>query len=489
MGNKALLSPYLALFQPSEYTNDIIPHSNINNIQSPAKNQIPSSSKKFNGKSLWDRLPAETRNSIIEFCDPLTQFLHSYGLYALDAIQKLADTTKRQLQNDIWRSSLDIKWCGNFQSLPGVFTPDNEAEWYRLVNEKSLWKRVFKPIASRLWNRSTIITSMQSIAQNIVMRHAWVDMLGADLVVWAKNQYNRNMVIESGHYNLMRQIEMHTNLSQESWKKASLLFAKEGQVDALEYLLLRKAGGDNVISQMTLSLAAQHGHLDTFKLLYREKQMLNFSTHAIVKAACKAAAGGHLHIIQYLIRMKIHFSNVRILDSAAAGGHLKLVKYLHENRLARCSENAIDLAAANGHLHVVKYLHQAQCQCTTEAMDSAASEGHFGVVQFLHEYRDEGCTTNAIDSSATNGNLKIVRFLNDYRNEGFTRKALYGAAENGFNEVVVYLTTNGRCGFGWDELKEARNLAYANGHHRTAKYLESHLWGCVKETKESVEVF
>lgn len=80
------------------------------------------------------------------------------------------------------------------------------------------------------------------------------------------------------------------------------------------------------------------------------------------------------------------------MDKAAAGGHLDVLQWLHENRHEGCSIRAMNHASLHGHLHVVRWLHENRREgCTNNAMDNAAKNGHLDIVKFLHENRKEGC--------------------------------------------------------------------------------------------------
>ncbi|EQC28730.1 hypothetical protein SDRG_13604 [Saprolegnia diclina VS20] len=156
----------------------------------------------------------------------------------------------------------------------------------------------------------------------------------------------------------------------------------------------------------------------------------------------------------------------RILDDVAG---LSLVQTLHE-RGFECSTAAMDKAAAKGHLEVVQFLHTHRSEgCTVRAMDNAASNGHLEVVQFLHTHRSEGCTVKALDGAIASGHLDVVRFLIEHRSEGASLNILDVAAGYGHLEVVQYLDGLGSFGC----TVNAVDSAAIHGHLDLTTYLLS----------------
>eukprot|EP01133_Synstelium_polycarpum_P016672 gene16672-19813_t len=76
----------------------------------------------------------------------------------------------------------------------------------------------------------------------------------------------------------------------------------------------------------------------------------------------------------------------------------------------------MDRAAAHGHLAVVQYLHEQRTEgCTPNAMNLAAGSGHLDVVMFLHQHRSEGCTFRAFIEAAWYDCEPVCHFLSDVR--------------------------------------------------------------------------
>jgi hypothetical protein len=73
------------------------------------------------------------------------------------------------------------------------------------------------------------------------------------------------------------------------------------------------------------------------------------------------AANGHFHVLEWLNKNNIYLSgstwwtwSMPAVDRAAANGHLDVVQCLYSHRRKGCSTDAMDGAAANGHLDVIQ---------------------------------------------------------------------------------------------------------------------------------------
>ncbi|RLN47122.1 hypothetical protein BBJ28_00016617 [Nothophytophthora sp. Chile5] len=126
----------------------------------------------------------------------------------------------------------------------------------------------------------------------------------------------------------------------------------------------------------------------------------------------RAAAKGHLDVVQWLLANGLNTCTTAAMDGAAAAGHLEMVQWLHTSMQAECTPDAMDRAAVNGHLKIVQWLHTNRSEgCTTKAMNGAASSGHLEIVKWLHANRPEGCTSAAVENAVMNRHLRIVRWL------------------------------------------------------------------------------
>lgn len=198
----------------------------------------------------------------------------------------------------------------------------------------------------------------------------------------------------------------------------------------------------------------------------------------------RAAANGHLEVVQWLYRQGFRTANA--MDGAARNGHLHVLEWLHRNK-ATCTSSAIDAAAEHNHLSIVQWLHSNRSEgCTTDAMDAAARNGHREMVIWLHENRTEGCTANAMDGAAGSGYLQIVRWLHDNRLEGCTENAMDSAAGGGYLCVIQWLHKNRSEGCTF----KAMDNAAGYGHLKVVQWLHSHrLEGCTASAANFAAAF
>ncbi|KAF1326184.1 hypothetical protein FI667_g8652, partial [Globisporangium splendens] len=124
--------------------------------------------------------------------------------------------------------------------------------------------------------------------------------------------------------------------------------------------------------------AAANGHLHVMEWLRKHS-----TDGCSVMAIDSAAMNGHL-------------------TRAAWNGNLEMLMWLHQNyqleEPEETPESDFDKAAAGGFLHVVQWLHvnRSQDRCTKQAMDHADANGLLDMVQWLYENRSEGCTARAL---------------------------------------------------------------------------------------------
>jgi hypothetical protein len=155
----------------------------------------------------------------------------------------------------------------------------------------------------------------------------------------------------------------------------------------------------------------------------------------------KAAALNYLELLKAKAAegAEMKFST-KAIDRAAANGHLVVVQWLHTNRTEGCTTRAMDYASLKGHLEIVQYLNSVGKRCTKEAMDMASKYGHLAVVQWLHTNRLEGCTAMAMNQAARNGHIDIVKYLYETRKECCTILAYNNIPHN--TEIGKWLSAN-----------------------------------------------
>ncbi|KAJ7370124.1 hypothetical protein OS493_034053 [Desmophyllum pertusum] len=132
--------------------------------------------------------------------------------------------------------------------------------------------------------------------------------------------------------------------------------SQEGNIDVVKFLIrhkvnmLRTTGTNNTAVQ----LAAENGHLETVQTLKRVGGVLDdISLH-------HAAAGGHIHVVQYLLREGIKDSCIHNLPSCMISdqdSELKTTKVrFYDNRHLYLRETALHAAVGRGHLPVITSL-------------------------------------------------------------------------------------------------------------------------------------
>ena len=102
-------------------------------------------------------------------------------------------------------------------------------------------------------------------------------------------------------------------------------------------------------------------------------------------AMYKAAKGGHLEIVQYLIDEKGADDFNYAMKMAASKGRLEIVKYLLEKGAREVNDAMID-AAYRDHLDIVKYLIEKGADSFKAAMVFAARRNHHKVVEYLKQF-------------------------------------------------------------------------------------------------------
>ncbi|KAL2914764.1 hypothetical protein HK105_205695 [Polyrhizophydium stewartii] len=220
-----------------------------------------------------------------------------------------------------------------------------------------------------------------------------------------------------------------------------------------------------VLSPSLPLTAAAAGWRDLVERLHKMDPAADWMAGALDRAA----AEGHLAVVEFLHANRPEGCTQEAMDEAAVGGHLDVVMFLDRHRREGCTTAAMDGAAANGHLAIVKYLHEFRAEgCTTEAMDGAATNGQLAMVRWLHAHRAEGCTTKAVDGAAANGHLDVVQWLLNHRAEGGTQNGMDGAVVGGHVEVAQVLFGK----FGQRARARATTKAAQHGHFEMVRWLD-----------------
>lgn len=126
---------------------------------------------------------------------------------------------------------------------------------------------------------------------------------------------------------------------------------------------------------------------------------LDQSTRYTSARACKLLAG------------IIGSTRVSICD-VAADGHLAILKWYATETQCTPSAKTVARAAANGHLHIIEYLRQVGCPWDEDMVSAAAAAGHLNVFAYAVE---NGCnyTPYSFIVAAVNGRVNILQYAYD----------------------------------------------------------------------------
>jgi hypothetical protein len=162
-----------------------------------------------------------------------------------------------------------------------------------------------------------------------------------------------------------------------------------------------------------------------------------------------AAMGGHTHVLEWIKAMvcPLDRKDQRSPDSAAEHGCLPAMQWLVQN--GSCpDERTCQIAACGGHLHVLEWLVANNCPVDhTISMDVARS-GQLHVVQWLHTKGQ--LVSGVCEYAAERGQLHVLQWLKSVgcpcHGNLATRDATSAcslAAWNGHLEVLQWLIENG----------------------------------------------
>ncbi|KAJ3406455.1 hypothetical protein HDV05_006005 [Chytridiales sp. JEL 0842] len=412
---------------------------------------------------LWDRLPPEIHCRILDYSNPLTQYLHHHGLYAPESINLIRNRHKREkLETEVWICALEMDWDdGDLNQLPPCFTPARYSDWYSLVKTKSMYERLrrlewFSKVDYRLSRADGVYTYYYKAVLDIPMRNCWLEYLDNP---FKKAEKKVQEAASGGHLKYFLHL-LPDVCFEACWDVLAISVVEAGLLEDVKYVIQRRAG---LLSSSITDAAASTGNRELFDMLC---QLQPCTWRAIT---C-AAQAGDLELLQHLSTLRTPYPRCA-MQNAIINGHLSIVRYLHEQcHDDVCSTISMNFAAREGHLEILKYLHEnCEVGCTTIPMDLAAANGHIDTVIFLHENCSEGCTTRAMDMAAKNGHLDVVEWLHENREEGCTYKAMDGAAAEGHLDVVKWLALNRSEGG-----DEALENALINGHTEVAEYLKEH---------------
>ena len=158
--------------------------------------------------------------------------------------------------------------------------------------------------------------------------------------------------------------------------------------------------------------SAQHGYLQSLEWMHR-----NGVPHGGFRAFTRAAAGGHLDVMQFLLDIDCP-RTTRTFHEAVRNGHLRIVQWLVANDFPRNEERAFATAVFRGHADVVEWM-------LTTLHDANAVDSEFGAA--------------ACYCACERGFLETLRCLWRHSfpwNSGVCRTV---AEENGHDAIVAWI--------------------------------------------------
>ncbi|GAB9469639.1 hypothetical protein Gpo141_00006912 [Globisporangium polare] len=233
-------------------------------------------------------------------------------------------------------------------------------------------------------------------------------------------------------------------------------------VDAISALL-------DVSPQWTIAKAAFRGHVHLLERLVETNRRQEQCDHVdcetreaqFEKAMCKAARGGHLHVLEWLQR--------HCLPSPGGGADVR-------------GAMTEAVRSGNGDLRVVRWLgrHYPRDLCDPHALEQAAGNGGIHVLQWFAEHRPLEWRavvgfTNPLHAAVASGQLETVIWLHTVAKRPLFFSALLAtAAENGRVHVMEWLYSQSSSNTRNDRLPTAIDSAARNGHQDALQWLHLH---------------
>lgn len=252
-------------------------------------------------------------------------------------------------------------------------------------------------------------------------------------------------------------------------------------VMALLHLVHQIGSFCTAISEPNALLATQRGDLEVVELYFCFERALSSDgtmSNTFANVLNRAAACGHMHVLEW-IHTKHPIADWRgVLDSAAERGQFGAVQWIHARHPESATPATIASAASSGSLPLLEWAHHRYaspsfCESSQEAMKRAAASGSLDIVEFLH--RERGLeTAGAAESAAQHGHLVILEWLYETRTMETSNstwappKAVELAAAHGHLVVLQYLARR----LPKKHLTKAVNAAAENGHLDVLQWLD-----------------
>ncbi|KAL2914681.1 hypothetical protein HK105_205820 [Polyrhizophydium stewartii] len=249
------------------------------------------------GQSLWDRLPRELEDEVLQHAEPIVRL--ATGRITREQAEALPGTVQRRL----WFETLDGDLLGVAARLPRCELP---FRFFWRLRSRALYDEA-AALGIPLHRRGL---------QHAAARHRWDDAL---------------------------------ELGDDQAQAAAVLAAQAGALSLLVGMADRPGV---VLTEAMAQSAAFWGHADVVEFLHSRMPDGSWSPGVMDRAAW----GGNIAIVRFLNEHRTEGCTTDAMDWAASEGHLEVLKFLHAHRSEGCSRSALDMAAAGGFLDVVRWL-------------------------------------------------------------------------------------------------------------------------------------
>jgi ankyrin repeat protein len=216
-----------------------------------------------------------------------------------------------------------------------------------------------------------------------------------------------------------------------------------------------------------MSLAAENGHLNVVKFLYKERQD-KYKDDDMEKAFEMASYNNHIKVVKFLFVNYYKPEYLQII-CAVKNGNLEIVKWLYKKGLL-LNRNQPNTAAENDHLEIVKWIYGVddgivKGEVTPEGADLTAENNHLDMIKFL---KDKGVEASnvGVNGAAQNNHLEMVMFHSTENDTIATSNGVNRAAYKGYMEMVKYLYSKGVEADDW-----VADYAANNGHLEMVQFL------------------
>lgn len=164
---------------------------------------------------------------------------------------------------------------------------------------------------------------------------------------------------------------------------------------------------------------------------------------------CDVAADGHLAILKWYATETHCAPSAEAVVRAAASGHLHIIEYL---RQAGCpwDDNTVSAAAAGGHLDVFAYAVENGCDYTPYAFKMAAVNGRVNILQYAYDNNIDTKCNRSIVVPMMHGYVRLECACRQFRDLNNIKYMCRKAANAGNIEVIAWFTRDGYMGLGED---------------------------------------